>query len=124
MSSQPVVIIDDDPVTVQIISEALHQYGNIDVYSFTRSKLAREFLLKQSDDSVALIISDQCMPDYDGISLLTLWRNKGMQTPFLLLTADATRSTVISARQHGVTQFVAKPFAVAELLEKVQTLLR
>lgn len=123
MSSQPVVVIDDDPVTVQIISDALHQQGNIDVYSFTRSKLAREFLLKQSDASVALIISDQCMPDYDGISILTLWRKKGMITPFLLLTADATRQTVIKARQQGVTQFIAKPFKTTELISKVRYLL-
>lgn len=123
MSSQPIVVIDDDPVTVQIISDALHQQGNIDVYSFTRSKLAREFLLKQSDASVALIISDQCMPDYDGISLLTLWRKKGMLTPFLLLTADATRQTVIKARQQGVTQFIAKPFKTTELISKVRYLL-
>ncbi|QCZ92674.1 response regulator [Salinimonas iocasae] len=123
MSSQPVVVIDDDPVTVQIIADALHQQGNIDVYSFTRSKLAREFLLKQSDASVALIISDQCMPDYDGISILTLWRKKGMLTPFLLLTADATRQTVIKARQQGVTQFIAKPFKTTELISKVRYLL-
>ena len=123
MSSQPVVVIDDDPVTVQIIADALHQQGNIDVYSFTRSKLAREFLLKQSDASVALIISDQCMPDYDGISLLTLWRKKGMLTPFLLLTADATRQTVIKARQQGVTQFIAKPFKTTDLINQVRYLL-
>ncbi|WP_218354654.1 response regulator [Alteromonas lipotrueiana] len=123
MGSCSIVVVDDDAITQEIITVALEDNLGVQVHSFTQSKVAREFLLKQNDDSISLIISDQMMPDYDGISLLKMCRKKGMQLPFLLLTADATRETVLEARRCGATQFVAKPFKVEDLLAKVNQLL-
>ena len=45
------------------------------------------------------------------------------QAPFLLLTADATRATVLKARQSGANQFMVKPFKVENLLDNVRKLL-
>lgn len=123
MSVQSVVVIDDDMITQELITEALEQRLGVDVYSFNRSKQARDFLLQQSNASVSLIISDQMMPDYNGLDLLTACRQSGLTTPFLLLTSDATRETVIKARKLGASQFVAKPFSVDDLMEKVSALL-
>lgn len=123
MTSLSIVVIDDDVITLELIVVALEQHLGAHVHSFTHSKLAREFLLKQTDASVSLVISDQMMPDYDGIALLNLCRQQGMQVPFLLLTANATRATVLKARQSGASQFMAKPFSVDHLLENARKLL-
>ncbi|AXR07583.1 response regulator [Salinimonas sediminis] len=123
MTSQSIVVIDDDVITLELIVVALEQQLGAHVHSFTHSKLARAFLLKQSDASVSLVVSDQMMPDYDGIALLNLCRRQGMQVPFLLLTADATRATVLKARQSGANQFMVKPFKVENLLDNVRKLL-
>ncbi|WP_137166053.1 response regulator [Salinimonas lutimaris] len=123
MSVQSVVVIDDDRITAELITDALEQQLGVDVYSFNRSKQARDFLLQQTNATVSLIISDQMMPDFNGLDLLQACRQAGLTVPFLLLTSDATRDTVIKARQHGASQFVAKPFAVNNLLDKVRALL-
>ena len=117
------VVIDDDCITAELITDALEQQLGVDVYSFNRSKQARDFLLQQSNATISLIISDQMMPDYNGLDLLHACRQAQLTVPFLLLTSDATRDTVIRARQLGASQFVAKPFEVDNLLEKVRALM-
>ena len=123
MTIQSVVVIDDDCITAELITDALEQQLGVDVYSFNRSKQARDFLLQQSNATISLIISDQMMPDYNGLDLLQVCRQAQLTVPFLLLTSDATRDTVIRARQLGASQFVAKPFEVDNLLEKVRALI-
>lgn len=123
MSVQSVVVIDDDRITAELITEALEQQLGVDVYSFNRSKQARDFLLQQTNATVSFIISDQMMPDFNGLDLLQACRQAGLTVPFLLLTSDATRDTVMKARQYGASQFVAKPFTVDNLLDKVRALL-
>lgn len=123
MSKYSIVVIDDDTVTLDIVTYALEDALDATVYAFSRSEMAREFLLNNAADKLSLIISDQNMPQYDGLTLLRDCRNAGMTTPFILLTADATRSTVIAAKRGGATQFLAKPFVSDDLIEKVKSLL-
>ncbi|QPG06202.1 response regulator [Salinimonas marina] len=123
MGSCSIVVVDDDAITQELIAVTLEDRLGAQVHSFTQSKVARDFLMRQDDTSLSLIISDQMMPDYDGISLLKMCRKQGMQLPFLLLTADATRETVLEARRSGATQFVAKPFKVDDLIAKVNEIL-
>ena len=65
-----VAVVEDDPITLDLITDALETQLDATVYPFTRSKFARDFLLQQTAESISLIISDQVMPDYDGLSLL------------------------------------------------------
>lgn len=97
MSVQSVVVIDDDRITAELITEALEQQLGVDVYSFNRSKQARDFLLQQTNATVSFIISDQMMPDFNGLDLLQACRQAGLTVPFLLLTSDATRDTVMES---------------------------
>ena len=84
--------------------------------------MAHDFLVNQPQDNLSLIISDQNMPQYDGLTLLKACREAGLKTPFILLTADATRDTVIAAKKGGATQFLAKPFTTENLVQKVKQL--
>ncbi|MEG3766192.1 response regulator [Alteromonas sp. 14N.309.X.WAT.G.H12] len=123
MSKYSIVVIDDDTVTLDIVTYALEDALDTTVYAFNRSEMAREFLLNNASDKLSLIISDQNMPQYDGLTLLRDCRHAGIATPFILLTADATRDTVIAAKKGGATQFLAKPFVSDDLVDKVKSLL-
>ncbi len=115
-----VAVIEDDPITLDMIINALETQLDATVYSFTRSKFARDFLLQQTSDSLNLIISDQVMPDYDGLSLLRTCQSSGLNVPFLLITADPNKELVIEARKLQVTGFLAKPLDMMELIQKTQ----
>ncbi|WP_334056493.1 response regulator [Alteromonas sp. S005] len=113
-----VAVVEDDPITLDLITDALETQLDATVFPFTRSKFARDFLLQQSSDSLSLIISDQVMPDYDGLSLLKTCQSSGLDVPFLLITADPNKELVIEARKLQVTGFLAKPLSMEELVQK------
>ncbi|MCW8107488.1 response regulator [Alteromonas ponticola] len=124
MSELNIVAIDDDDITLEIIKNILEESLDAYVYTFSRSKQAREFLVKQSPETLQLIISDQNMPQYNGLTLLKMCNAVKLNVPFILLTADASRETVVRARQLGVDGYIAKPIKRDNLIAKVQTVLK
>ncbi|MBU3021423.1 response regulator [Aestuariibacter sp. A3R04] len=123
MAAYNIAVVDDDTLTLDIVTYALEDAMEVNVYGFSRSEMAREFLRSPSGRQLSLIISDQNMPQYDGLTLLKDCRAAGVNVPFILLTADATRETVIAAKKGGATQFLAKPFSTDDLIAKVKALL-
>lgn len=113
-----VAVVEDDPITLDLITEALETHLDATVYTFTRSKFARDFLLQQTPDTLNLLISDQVMPDYDGLSLLKTCHSNGLEVPFLLITADPNKEVVMEARKLRVAGFLAKPLSMEELVQK------
>ena len=53
-----VAVVEDDPITLDLITDALETQLDATVYPFTRSKFARDFLLQQTTDSISLIIKN------------------------------------------------------------------
>lgn len=119
MSSLSIAVIEDDLITLDMITNALETRIEATVFAFEHSKTARDFLLQQTDESIDLIISDQQMPDLDGLTLLKTCNAALLNVPFLLVTAEASREMVISAKKLGVSGFLAKPVDMSELIEKV-----
>lgn len=68
------------------------------------------------------IVSDWNMPEMSGLQLLKNVRadEKLKDTPFLLITAEAKRSQILTAAQAGVDGYIVKPFTAATLNEKIQ----
>lgn len=120
MSDLVVAVIDDDEITLEIIVTTLETQLNATVFSFTRSKFAREFLLQQSPDSLHLVISDLVMPEFDGLDVLRSCRAAGLNIPFLFMTAFASRQTVLTAKELGAVGYMVKPIASDELVSKVK----
>ena len=118
-----IAVIDDDVITLDMITHALESRLRATVYPFSRSKLAREFLLRQTPSALQLIISDQMMDGFDGLSLLKTCHAAQLNIPFLLITAEPNRALVMEARRLGVSGFLAKPLKMDDLVEKVKTVL-
>ena len=57
-----IAVIDDDEITLELIVDAVASELPVNVVSFSNSALAREFLLKQTSDSLDMVISDMVMP--------------------------------------------------------------
>lgn len=122
MTDLTIAVIDDDTISLDIIVAGLEDKLGATVFAFSRSKVALEFLKQQSHDSIHLVISDLVMPEYSGLELLATCRELQNDVPFILLTANATKDTVVKARQLDVTAFLANPVAIDNLVRKVVSL--
>ena len=71
-----------------------------------------------------LILLDLMLPDLDGFQVLQTIRGEGVRTPVLVLTARAEEADKVRGFRLDADQYVTKPFALLELLERVRSLLR
>jgi two-component system copper resistance phosphate regulon response regulator CusR len=71
-----------------------------------------------------LVVLDWMLPDWDGMEVLQRMRAQGQHTPVLMLTARSTLNDRVIGLDSGADDYVAKPFAFAELLARCRALLR
>jgi two-component system OmpR family response regulator len=76
-------------------------------------------------NSYDLILLDWMIPGrHDGPALVTGWREQGLQTPILMLTARTTIGDRVQGLDAGADDYLSKPFSFDELLARVRALLR
>jgi DNA-binding response OmpR family regulator len=83
-----------------------------------------EAVQKTEEDGFDCIILDIMMPKKDGITALKELREKGTQTPVLLLTAKSEVDDRVNGLEAGADDYLSKPFAMKELLARVKALTR
>ncbi|OFI32835.1 hypothetical protein BFC17_06265 [Alteromonas lipolytica] len=120
MPSINIAVIDDDEITLELIVTILKSDLDVNVVSFSNSTLAREFLLKQTSDSLDMVISDMVMPGFDGLALLRDVRAAGLMFPFLFMTAYESRQTKLLAKQLGAVAYLVKPIIRKKLVNLVK----
>ena len=69
-----------------------------------------------------VIVLDRMLPDLDGIDVLRLLRSKGVNSPVLMLTALGSVEARVAGLDAGADDYLAKPFAFAELLARIRAL--
>lgn len=75
-------------------------------------------------DTYDLVVLDLMLPGMDGIEILTEMREAGIQTPVLMLTARGSVEDRVTGLRSGADDYLVKPFAMAELLARIEALLR
>jgi two-component system copper resistance phosphate regulon response regulator CusR len=83
-----------------------------------------EALSLLTSESFDLVVLDWMLPDRDGIEVLQSVRGHGQNVPVLMLTARSTLNDRVIGLDSGADDYVAKPFAFAELLARCRALLR
>jgi DNA-binding response OmpR family regulator len=89
-------------------------------------------LLATAEDASTALLTDRCdivvldlgLPDADGLSVLAEMRLRGDSTPVLILTARGSLSDRVTGLQSGADDYLVKPFALEELIARLQALLR
>lgn len=79
---------------------------------------------KAAEGAYSLVILDVMLPKKDGLSIVRDLRAKKVLTPVLMLTAKDTVEDIVAGLNSGSDDYLAKPFAFAELLARVRALLR
>ncbi len=117
-----VLIVDDDPRQVNSIAFALKKEG-YKAYPTTSPNRALEMARELKPD---LIISDIRMPEKDGYELLAEMKREvsTKRIPFFFISEPKQIGDRIRGLKSGVDEFMAKPYELAELLVRVEQLLR
>ena len=83
-----------------------------------------EGLAYAEQDLFDLIVLDLMLPGRDGKSVLQAIRDKGVQSPVLILTAQEGTTSIIELLNLGADDYLAKPFDLGELIARVKALIR
>lgn len=129
-SSEPDNHADNNSVKVLVVEdEASIRRGLCDVLAFrgyTVSSAAdgRSGLELASSGEFDLLMLDVMLPELDGFTLCEKVRERGHQTPILMLTAKGSEDDVLHGFEVGADDYVTKPFSVRELVARVEVLLK
>lgn len=114
------LIVEDDQAIADFVARGLREAGfAVDVAG--DGEMGLEMALAAEPD-VAVI--DIMLPKRDGLSLIDELRRRGRSTPVLILSARRTVDDRVKGLQAGGDDYLTKPFAFAELLARVQALVR
>ncbi|MFC5698457.1 heavy metal response regulator transcription factor [Pseudomonas sp. GCM10022186] len=114
------LIVEDEPKTGQYLRQGMAEAG-LATDLATDGLRGRELALSGAYD---LIILDVMLPGLDGWQVLRSLREAGLQVPVLFLTARDAVEERVHGLELGADDYLVKPFAFAELLARVRTLLR
>jgi len=115
-----ILVVDDEPDLLEQLRETLtSQKYNVDTADDGESALDKLF-----DNLYDLIILDIMLPKVDGLAILREIRKAKIDTPVLMLTAKGAIEDKIKGLDYGADDYLAKPFAIAELMARIRSLLR
>jgi two-component system OmpR family response regulator len=114
------LVVEDDPTIADFVARGLREAG-FAVDCTGDGDTGLDYALQQPYD-VAIV--DLMLPKRDGLSLIEEMRRRRIATPVLILSAKRTVDDRVKGLQTGGDDYLTKPFAFAELLARVQALVR
>lgn len=115
-----ILLIEDDQLIGNGIKLGLTKSG-FSVDWFTDGKTGFDAVKSAPYDAVVL---DLTLPKMDGLDILQQWRRDNQDVPVLILTARDTLDERITGLQRGADDYLCKPFALAEVVARLQALIR
>jgi DNA-binding response OmpR family regulator len=115
-----ILLVEDDETIAEFVGRGLKEAGfAVDHAPDGEAGLARA--LAEAYDAA---IVDLMLPGRDGLSVIDALRARGVRTPVLILSAKRSVDDRVRGLQAGGDDYLTKPFAFAELLARVQALIR
>jgi two-component system cell cycle response regulator len=115
-----ILTIDDSSTIRSIITKQMSDLG----FEVEAAEDGQQGLARLEEITVDLILLDVTMPVMDGPAMLSALRERGNQTPVIMLTSESKRSIVAGAVKLGIEDYILKPFKPDELRTKVMKALR
>ena len=115
-----VLVVEDDPTISGFVAKGLREAG----YAVDEAPDGERGLSMAIQTSYDAAIVDVMLPRRDGLSLIEELRRRRVTTPVLILSAKHSVDDRVRGLQTGGDDYLTKPFAFAELLARVQALLR
>ena len=116
-----ILAVDDSPSMRQMVSHTLESAG----YDVVMASDGIEALKIATDTSVNLVLTDNNMPNMDGITLVKELRKLDAYRykPILVLTTESSTEKKIQGKEAGATGWIVKPFDPVQLLNTLRRVL-
>lgn len=114
------LIVEDDGKVAGALKAGLTAEG----YEAVVSRTGEDGYFRATTEPFDVIVLDLGLPGRDGLEILSGLRGRGLTVPVLVLTARDTVEDRVSGLDHGADDYLVKPFAFAELLARLRSLLR
>lgn len=115
-----ILVIEDDVATAEHISRGLSGNG----HQFNHAANGTIGLRLAVAETFDVLIIDRMLPAVDGLSVVKALREQGNQTPVLLLTTMSGLDDRVEGLEAGADDYLVKPFAMPELLARLNALAR
>jgi len=120
IAAMNILIVEDDQHLAGSLAKGLKEEG----FEAFITPTAREAGARMEADHVDLVILDLGLPDGDGMQLLARLKKMQANLPVIITTARGDLNDKIQGLEAGADDYLVKPYAVAELLARIQVQLR
>jgi two-component system alkaline phosphatase synthesis response regulator PhoP len=115
-----ILVVEDEKNIRTALTDFLEYHGFSAVVAEDGLEAERIVGERQFD----LILLDLMLPKISGEQLCSKWRQEGLQTPILMLTAKGQEKEKIAGLNLGADDYITKPFSLEELLARINAVLR
>jgi len=115
-----VLVVEDDRKIGSFVTKALQQAG----YTVDQASDGLDGLHLALNNPYSAAVIDIMLPGMDGLDLIEELRRRNLNTPILILSAKRSVDDRVTGLQRGSDDYLTKPFALAELLARIEALLR
>jgi DNA-binding response OmpR family regulator len=115
-----ILVVEDDGKIADFVAKGLQEAG-FTVDAVKTGEEGLEYLLSGSYDAA---VADIMLPGMDGLEMISRLRDNGTSTPILILSAKRSVDDRILGFRKGGDDYLTKPFSFAELLVRIQALIR
>jgi DNA-binding response OmpR family regulator len=115
-----ILVVDDEPEIRDFVIRALLAAG----YTVDSATNGADGLTQLADHGYALVILDLVMPEADGRTVLATLQKGRPDQPVIVLSCVSDVATKVDCLDLGATDYLTKPFSLAELLARVRVQLR
>ncbi|MBI3483057.1 MAG: response regulator, partial [Bacteroidetes bacterium] len=119
MNSPVILIIDDESQIRKLLTITLQSNG----YHALESETAKEGMITAASKPPDLILLDIGLPDESGHEVLKHLR-EWYSNPIIILSVQDSEEDIVSALDHGASDYLVKPFRTGELLARIRSALR
>jgi two-component system alkaline phosphatase synthesis response regulator PhoP len=119
-SGRRLLLVEDEPGLVMTLTDRLTAEG----YAVDSVRTAPEALAAATAGRFDIVLLDVMLPGGSGFDVCRELRQRGLQTPVLMLTARGQVVDRVVGLKLGADDYLVKPFEMAELLARIEALLR
>jgi DNA-binding response OmpR family regulator len=114
------LLVEDEASMARLLQRGLSEEGHqVDVCA-----RGADALRQAVEIAYDVVLLDWSLPDLDGVSVLRAWREQGLTTPVLMLTARGSTGEKVTGLRAGADDYLVKPFDFDELLARLEALAR
>jgi DNA-binding response OmpR family regulator len=121
MEEKESILVVEDEEKIRLALADFLEFHNFEVTEAADGLEAERAVVGRRFD---LIMLDLMLPKISGEQLCAKWRNDGLQTPIIMLTAKGQEKEKVAGLNLGADDYITKPFSLEELLARINAVLR